>query len=325
MWQVKLWQGVADPCAARTARTHPAPPDGALAPSLPGKSTERGATATRDSTSAGSRKGRRFLSDEDENDPGIRGTKTKSQLPARGTSLNTKVLSKHSSRTPGTAKERAAGSGGLSMYEQGYRNSLRSAKRPLPGKEGALLTQEPSDKDDGEQSSEETPLLIKRKKKSILKPESQNWKPCSGSKSSQGDANKSCGQRTGKPSRNVLVRLSEPESSDESELPPAGKTSSAESSSCLPAQATRAHSRTSPPRCSLESDTEPETGKEEFHRKDRNARVSRIQTSDGVSNGAKASAAKPREHERAKGKKSLELFPRAADGWSEKELQKLHR
>lgn len=210
------------------------------------------------------------------------------------------------------------------MYEQGYRNSLRSAKRPLPGKERALLTQEPSDKDEGEQSSEETPLLIKRKKKSILKPESQNWKPCSGSKSSQGDANKSCGQRTGKPSRNVLVRLSGPESSDESELPPAGKTSS-ESSSCLPAQATRAHSRTSPPRCSLDSDTEPETGKEEFHRKDRNARVSRIKISDGVSNGAKASAAKPREHERAKGKKSLELFPRAADGWSEKELQKLHR
>lgn len=122
------------------------------------------------------------------------------------------------------------------------------------------------------------------------------------------------------------MRLSGPESSDESELPPAGKTSSAESSSCLPAQATRAHSRTSPPRCSLESDTEPETGKEEFHRKDRNARVSQIKTSDGVSNGAKASAAaKPREHERAKGKKSLELFPRAADGWSEKELQKLHR
>ncbi|XP_031968742.1 mis18-binding protein 1 [Corvus moneduloides] len=283
-----------------------------------GKSRERGATAARDSSSAGSRRGRRFLSDEDESDPGIRGAKTRSQLPA-------KVLNKHSSRTPGTAKERAAGSGGLSMYEQGYRNSLRSAKRPLPGKERVLLTQEPSDKDEGEQSSEETPLLIKRKKKSILKPESQNWKPCSGSKSCQGDANKSCGQRAGKRSRDVLLRLSGPESSDESELPPAGKTSSAESSPRLPAQATRAHSRTNPRRCWLDSDTEPKAGKEEFHRKDRNARVSRIKTSDGGSSGAKASAEKLRERERAKGKESLELFPRAADGWSEKELQKLHR
>ncbi|XP_041903761.1 mis18-binding protein 1 [Corvus kubaryi] len=283
-----------------------------------GKSRERGATAARDSSSAGSRRGWRFLSDEDESDPGIGGAKTRSQLPA-------KVLNKHSSRTPGTAKERAAGSGGLSMYEQGYRNSLRSAKRPLLGKERVLLTQEPSDKDEGEQSSEETPLLIKRKKKSILKPESQNWKPCSGSKSCQGDANKSCGQRAGKPSRDVLLRLSGPESSDESELPPAGKTSSAESSPHLPAQATRAHSRTNPRRCWLDSDTEPKAGKEEFHRKDRNARISRIKTSDGGSSGAKASAEKLRERQRAKGKEALELFPRAADGWSEKELQKLHR
>ncbi|KAI1237431.1 hypothetical protein IHE44_0013504 [Lamprotornis superbus] len=290
-----------------------------------GKSRDRGATGRGESRSAGSRKDKRLLSDEEENDPGIRATETKSQLPARGNSLNTKVLNKHSSRAPGAA-QRAAGSAELSMYEQGYRSSLRSAKQHLPAKERVLLTQEPSEQDEGEQSSEDPPLLIKRKKKSILKPESRNWKPCSGSKSSWDGANKSCGQRTGKPSQNVLVRLSGPsESSEESEPPPEGKTSSESSASLLPAQARRARGRASPGRNQLESDTESETGTEEFHRKDRNARASRIKIGNGVSSTARASPAKPRQHERPKGQKSLELFPRAADGWSEKELQKLHR
>ncbi|XP_053835466.1 mis18-binding protein 1 isoform X1 [Vidua macroura] len=283
-----------------------------------GKSSERGATSRGDPRSASSRKSRRFLSDEEESAPGIRGTETKSQLPARGASLNTKGLNKHSSRAP-EAAERAAGSEELSMYEQGYRNSLRSAKQRLPGKERILLAQEPSE-DEEEQSSEDAPLLIRRKNKPILKPESRSQKPCSGSRGSRDDANKSCGQRTGKPSRNVLVRLSGTESSDESESPSEGKTSSESSSSFLPAQARRARGRTNPPRL-VDSNTEPET-EEEIQGKDRNARVPQMKTSHGVSNSARASAAKLRE---AKGQKSLELFPRAADGWSEKELQKLHK
>ncbi|XP_014741374.1 PREDICTED: mis18-binding protein 1 [Sturnus vulgaris] len=277
-----------------------------------GKSRDGGATARGESRAAGSRKDRRLLSDE-ENDPGIRATEKKSQLPARGNSLNTKVLNKQSSRAPGPAG-RAAGSA-----ERGYRSSLRSAKQHLPAKERVLLTQGPSDQDGGEQSSEDPPLLIKRKKKSILKPESRNWKPCSGSKSSRDGANKSCGQRTEKPSQNVLVRLSGPESSEESEPPPEGKTSSESSASLLAAH------RASPGRNQLESDTESETGPEEFHRKDRNATAPRIKIGCGDSSTDRASAAKPREHERPKGQKSLELFPRAGDGWSEKELQKLHR
>ncbi|XP_062351860.1 mis18-binding protein 1 isoform X2 [Cinclus cinclus] len=287
-----------------------------------GKSRGRGATSRGGSRSTGSRKDGRFLSDEEENDHGIR--ETKSQLPGRGNSSNTKVLNKHGSRAPGAA-QRAAGSGELSMYEQGYRSSLRSAKQHLPGKERVLLAQEPSDQDEEEQSSEDTPLLIKRKNKSVLKLESQNWKPCPGSKSSWDDASKSCGQRTGKPSQNVLVRLSGPESSDESKSPPEGRTSSESSASLLPAQARRAQGRTSPARHQLESDSESNTRKEEFPRKDRGARASQIKTRSGVSSSAGASAAKPRQHERAKRQKSLELFPRTADAWSEKELQKLHR
>ncbi|XP_066045297.1 mis18-binding protein 1 isoform X3 [Chamaea fasciata] len=276
-----------------------------------GKSTDRGAASRGDPSSA--RKGRPSLSQEEENDPGVRGTKLKSQPPARGNSLK--------SRAPGAA-EGAAGSGEPSMFEQGYRNSLRSAKQRLQGEERGLPTQEPPDQDEGvSSSSEDTPLLIKRKRKSILKPECQTWKPRSGSRSSRGDANQPCGQRTGKASQKVLVRLSGPESSEECELPPEGRTSSEARAAPVPAQASRAR----PPRLWLDSDTEPESGKEELHRQDRNAREARGKTSNGASSSARPPAAQHRQHQRTKGKKSPELFPRAADGWSEKELQKLHR
>uniref|UniRef100_A0A8C3Q9Z0 Uncharacterized protein n=1 Tax=Geospiza parvula TaxID=87175 RepID=A0A8C3Q9Z0_GEOPR len=203
------------------------------------------------------------------------------------------------------------------MYEQGYRNSLRSAKQRLPAKERILLTQQPSEEEE-EQSSEDTPLLIRRKKKSILKPESQNRKPCSGSRGSWDDANKSCGQRTAKPSRNVLVRLSGPESSEESEPPSEGRTSSESSASLVPARARRARGTANPARAGLRSDTEPE----EMHSEDSNARAPWRKTNHGGSNCARPAAAKPRD---TRGQKSLELFPRAGDGWSEKELQKLHK
>lgn len=205
------------------------------------------------------------------------------------------------------------------MYEQGYRNSLRSAKQHRQEQERVLLTQEPSDEDEGEQSSEDTPLLIKRKQKSILKPGSQNWKPCPGSKSSRDDANKPCGQRTGKPSQRE-VRLSGSESSEESEPPPEEETPSEPRASPEPAQASRAQGRANPPRRWLDSDSEP--GEEELLRKDRE---SQSKTSHGASSSARPSAARQRQHQRTKGHRTLELFPRAADGWSEKELQKLHR
>lgn len=218
-------------------------------------------------------------------------------------------------------EKRAAGSGELSRDGQGCRRSLRSSKQHLPAKP---LTQEPSPEDE-ECSSEDAPLLIRRRKKPVGKPQSQNRKPCSGSRSSRDGANRACGQRTGRASQRVLVRLSGTESSDESELPPEGTQSPVPSASHLPAEARRAQSRTSPPRSQLDSDTESESSQEEFQEKDSNVEVSRVKTSDGVSSSAKALAAQPRECQSAKGLKTLELFPRGADGWSEKELQKLHR
>ncbi|XP_058695879.1 mis18-binding protein 1 isoform X2 [Poecile atricapillus] len=287
-----------------------------------GKSAERGAASRGHSRSAGSRDGRRFPSDEEEDEPGTRVTRTKSQLRAGGNSLNSTEQSKASRAAP--EAQGAAGSAGLSTYQQGYRNSLRSARQRLPGKESIVLSQEPSE-DEGEQSSEDTPLLIKRKKKTVIKPESRSWKPSSGSRSSQDSADKSSGQRTGKPSQKVLVRLSGPESSEEAELSPEGKTSSESSASLLPARTRRAQGRISPPRGLLDSNTEPDSGKEELHRRDRNARASQMETSNAVSTRARTSAAKLREQERPKGQKHLELFPRESDGWSEKELKKLHR
>lgn len=269
--------------------------------------------------------------DEEESDPGIRSTETKSHLRARAASSNTRGLNKDkgSSRAPEAAK-RAAGSGEPSMYEQGYRYSLRSARQRLPGKERVLLTEEPSEDEEehapsegSEQASKRIPLAIKRKNMSGLKPGSQRRKPCSGSRDSWDNASKSRGQRTGKASWNGLVGLSETESSAESssESPSEGKTSSESSASLLPAQPRRAQDRANQTRL-VNSSTEPETEKEKIHSKDRNARVPQMKTSHGVSNSARASTAKLRE---AKGQKSLELFPRAADGWSERELQNLHR
>ncbi|XP_077639991.1 mis18-binding protein 1 isoform X2 [Lonchura striata] len=291
-----------------------------------GKGSKRGATSRGHPRSAGSRKGRRFPSDE--NDPGIRSTQTKSQLPARAASSNTRGLNQGSSRAPEAAK-RAAGSGEPSTYKQGYRYSLRSARQRLPGKERILLTEEPSEDEEehspsegSEQSSERIPLVIKRKNTSGLKPGSRRRKTCSGPRGSWDNASNSRGQRTGKASWNGLVRLRETESSDESsESSSEGITSSESSASLLPAQPRRAQDRANQTRL-VDSSTEPEIQKEEIHSKDRNARVPQMKTSHGVSNSARDSAAKLRE---AKGQKSLELFPRAADDWSERELQNLHR
>ncbi|XP_057882719.1 mis18-binding protein 1 [Melospiza georgiana] len=276
-----------------------------------GKGSGRGAAPRGEPRPACSRRGRRLLSDEEENDPGVRGTKTKPpQLPARGASSKPKELNKHGSRAPGAA-QRAAASAGRSMCEQGYRNSLRSAKERIP------LTQQPSE-DEEEQSSEDTPLLIRRKKKSILKPEPQKRNPCPGSRGSWDDANKACGQRTAKPSQHVLVRLSGPWSSEESEPPSEGRTSSESSASLLPARARRARGSASPARYCLCSDTKPKGMLSE----DTDGRAPPVKTNHGGPSTARPAAAKPRD---TRGQNSLELFARAGDGWSEKELQKLHK
>ncbi|XP_009471036.1 PREDICTED: mis18-binding protein 1 [Nipponia nippon] len=293
-----------------------------------GKNNEKEVSSKRETKSAGSKEARRFISDDDGSDHAIDSTKTKPQPSVQLTPLNTGVLNKHNcnSRIPGMTKEkRGTEHGELTVY-QAYRYSLRSAKRLLQDKH---LTEESSSNDEEEESSEDIPLSVKRKNKPLFKKETQNFKSSSNWKSSQDDANKVlCEQRTVKhspASHNVPLRQSVPGSSGGSDRLE-GKTPSRESNtSHLPDRATRTRGRINPPTYFLESDTEPESSEEEFQVKEKNSKVSDKKTNCKVSNTAKSAAAKAREPEREKPQKSLELFPRATDGWSDKELQKLYR
>ncbi|XP_009892225.1 PREDICTED: mis18-binding protein 1 [Charadrius vociferus] len=293
-----------------------------------GENNEKGVSSKRATKSAGSREARRFLSDDEESDRAVDSTKIKRQLSVKQTPLNTDVLNKnnYNSRIPGKSNEkRGTEYGELNMYQQVYKYSLRSGKQ-LQDKQ---LTEEPSSKDEEEESSEDIPLCIKRKTKHLSKKETQNSKSSSNCKSSQDDANKVPGeQRTVKhstASRNVPLRQSVPGSSDGSDLLE-GKTPASDSNtSHLPDKARRTRSSIDPPRSLFESGTEPETSEEEFRVKEKNPKVSDKPPNTKVSNTAKCSAAETREPEREKVRKSLELFPHATDGWSEKELQKLHR
>ncbi|XP_052639668.1 mis18-binding protein 1 [Harpia harpyja] len=291
-----------------------------------GKNNEKGVSSKRETKSARS-KARYFVSDDDESDHAIRSTEMKTQLSVKMTPLNTEVLNKHNynSRISGRTKEkRDAEYGELTVCQQAYKYSLRSAKQ-----QDKHLTEESSSKDQEEESSEDIPLSIKRKTKPLLKQETQTSKSSSNCKSSQDDANKvSCEQRTVKrssSSRNVPLRQSVPESTDSSGLLEGKTPSSKSSTSHLPDKATRTRSRINPPRYLLESDTETKTSEEEYHVKEKNSKVSNKKTNCEVSNTAMSSAAKSREPEREKVQKSLELFQRETDDWSEKELQKLYR
>ncbi|KAM7110273.1 mis18-binding protein 1 isoform 1-T1 [Ciconia maguari] len=294
-----------------------------------GKKNEKGVSSKRETKSAGSKEARRFVSDDDESDHAIDSTKINTQPAFKLTALNTEELNKHNynSRTPGTTKEkRGTEYGELTTYQQACKYSLRSA-RQLQDKH---LTEELSSRDEEEESSEDIPLSIKRKNKPLFKKETQNSKSSSSCKSSQDDADKVlCEQRTVKhstASHSVPLRQSMPGSVDGSDLLE-GKTPSSEpSASHLPDKAMRTRSRINPSRYLLESDTEPDTNEEQFQVKEKNSKVSDKKNPNcKVSNTAKSSAEKAREPEREKVQKSLELFPRATDGWSEKELQKLYR
>lgn len=297
-----------------------------LTSSLSGKNNEKGVSSKRETKSAGS-KATYFVSDDDESDHAIRSTEMKTQLSVKMTPLNTKVLNKHNhnSRISGRTKEkRDAEYGELTVCQQAYKYSLRSAKQ-----QDKHLTEESSSKDQEEGSSEDIPLSIKRKTKPLLKQETQTSKSSSNCKSSQDDANKVlCEQRTVKrstSSHNVPLKQSVPESTDSSGLLEGETPSSKSSTSHLPDKAMRTRSRVNPPRYLLESDTETKTSEEECHVKEKNSKVSDKKTNCEVSNTAMSSAAKSREPERKKVQKSLELFQRETDGWSEKELQKLNR
>lgn len=297
-----------------------------LTSSLAGKNNEKGASSKREAKSTGSNKARYFVSDDDASDSAVNSAKTKQQLSAKLTPLNTGALNK-CSRTPATSKEnRGADHGELTTYQEACKYSLRSAQQRH--QQDKHLTEEPSSKDEEEESSEGTPLFVKRKTKPSLKPEIHNSKPSSDCRRSQDDGNKvSCEQRTVKhmtATYNVLLRQSVPKSKDGSDLLEEKTPSTRSRTSHLPDKAVRTTNRINLPRL-IEPDTESESSEEEFHVKEKDLKLSDRKTNYKISNTAKPSALKSRESEREKVQKPLQLFPRAGDAWSEKELQKLYR
>ncbi|XP_061210569.1 mis18-binding protein 1 [Neopsephotus bourkii] len=283
-----------------------------------GKNNKKGMSSKTEAKSTGSNKARHFVSDDDASDNAANRAKTK-QLSVKLTPLKAGALNKHSSRTPATSKEnRGVEHRELTMYQY----SLRSAQ----SQQDKRLT-EPSSKDEEEESSEDIPLSVKRKTKPLLKPEIHNSKPSSNCRRSQNDANKvSCEQRTVKhmsATYNVLLRQNVPKSKDGSDLLEE-ETPTWSRTSHLPDKAVRKTSRINVPTL-IEPDAESESSEEEFHVKEKGLKLSDRKTNYKVSNPAKLSAEKSRESEREKVQKPLQLFPRAGDAWSEKELQKLYR
>ncbi|KAM4667363.1 mis18-binding protein 1 [Amazona ochrocephala] len=290
-----------------------------------GKNNEKGVSSKREAKSTGSSKARHFISNDDVSDSAVNSAKTK-QLSVKLTPLNTRALNKCSSRTPATSKEnREAEHGELTVYQEAYKYSLRSAQQRHRDKP---LTEEPSSKDEEEESSEDIPLFVKRKTKPILKPEIHNSKASSNCRRSQDDANRvSCEPRTVKhmtATYNVLLRQSVPKSKDGSDLLEGETPSTRSRTSHLPDNAVRTTNRISLPRL-IEPDTESESNEEAFHVEEKDLKLSDRKTKYKVADTAKPSAAKSRESEREKVQKPLQLFPRAGDAWSEEELHKLYR
>ncbi|XP_069712885.1 mis18-binding protein 1 isoform X2 [Phaenicophaeus curvirostris] len=283
-----------------------------------GKSSEKGASSKRDSQPAGSKETRHLVSDDD----GSNSTDVKNQLSTRLAPLNTEAANKHNyhSRTPGMAKKkRGSERREKTVFQQVYKYPLRSAKRHLQEK---LLPEGQPSRDEEEGSGEDVPLSIKRKTKPLLKRGTQGSQSSSNCKSSQDDAN----HRAAKPSPASCIvpwRESVPTSLSGSNLLE-GRTPSSESSATrVPNRGMRTRHGINPPRYFVESDSE--SSEEKFQVREKNSEVPDKKKKGKASTTAKSSAAKPREPEREKVQKSLELFPRAADGWSERELQKLHR
>ncbi|XP_037252070.1 mis18-binding protein 1 isoform X1 [Falco rusticolus] len=277
-----------------------------------GKNNEKGVSSKRETRSTGCKEARRHLfSDDEESDHAVSSAACEGELIVRLTPLSTKVLKPNcKSRSPERTKEkREAQYGELTVCQQAEKYSAKQLQ-------DRHLTKELSIRDDEEECSEDIPLSIKRKTKPPLNKETQNSKSSSNCERSQDDANKVlCEQRT--------VRQSTPQSTGGSDFLER-KTSSGESdASLMPSKAMRTKRKTNPPK--YFSEFEPESSKEEFHIKQKNSKVSDKTSRCQVSNTAKTSAAKSRKSKREEVQKSQELFPRATDGWSEKELQKLYR
>nr|XP_013223310.2 mis18-binding protein 1 [Columba livia] len=290
-----------------------------------GQNSEKGVSSQRPNKSAGSREPRRLISDDDGSGDAINSTKTKQQFSAKLTPSSTAVLNKHNSdRRRGMTKEkRGTGHGDLTTYQQAYKYSLRSAKQRQDKRLPEL-----SSRDEEEESSEDIPLAIKRKNKPLFRRETQNSQSSSNGGSSRGDAHRVCGEQSTAPHHGgscpAPPRDSAPSATRGSPSREGRTPSSAPSASRLPDSARMTRSRFNHLRL-LESDTESEASEAQSQTKQSNSKVADKNLNYQVSQNAKSSAAEARKPERERILGNSAPFPRATDGWSEKELQKLYR
>ncbi|XP_064007838.1 mis18-binding protein 1 isoform X2 [Pogoniulus pusillus] len=287
-----------------------------------GRSNDKGVSSRGHLKPTRSKKARHFVSDEEESEQAGVTTRSTAQLSARPNPSSAEALSRQNSRALAERRQkREAGYGESTVHQHRYKSCLRSSKQL----KDQLLTDVSSSTSEEEESGEGVTLPKRRRNKPAFSQVTSTSKLSSHCQGSQNDAKKvRSEQRTVKlsaASHHMVLRQSEPGSTDGSDSH-GGKTPSDESPACLPEEATRGRRAFNLLRC-LESDSEPDT--EELHVKRKNSKASAKKTTSQVSNPAKSSAVRSKEPEREKVQPPVELFQRAADGWSEKELQKLNR
>ncbi|XP_048805084.1 mis18-binding protein 1 isoform X2 [Lagopus muta] len=257
-----------------------------------GKGEEKRVSTKNKATSTGSREARRFISD-DESDHASDINKIKTWLSNKVTRLNAEDANKlnYNSRNTGTRKEKTGKEYGEVTADRNM-YSLRSAQKPCQGKP---LTEESSSKDGEEESRDYIQLNVRRKNKPFLPKEVQNSESSSACERLQGSTSEVSGERQA-----VAHCTAASHSMQLRQRIPAFIASS-------------------------DSFTEETSSGEEYHMREKRSEASNRKANGAVNQTAKPSAAKPSEAKGDKVHQTLAFFSKAADDWSQKELQKLHR
>uniref|UniRef100_A0A8C2U1B0 Mis18-binding protein 1 n=2 Tax=Coturnix japonica TaxID=93934 RepID=A0A8C2U1B0_COTJA len=263
-----------------------------------GKSKLKRISTKNKATSTGSREARRFISDSESDHASD--NKIKTRLSSTETCLNTERINMGTRREKkrkrirtrkrqGKDKEKRKGKKvprGQNTY------SIRSARKTFQDKP---LTEESSSKDGDEEPGDYIQLSVKGKNRPFLPKEVQDSASSSTCERLQGST-------------------SEESSKLQADTHCAATSCTAQLRQRIPAFIE-----------SFDSSSGETSSDEEYHVKEKRPEVSSKKANGDVCNTAKPSAAKPSESVGDKEHKTLAFFSKAADDWSQKELQKLHR
>uniref|UniRef100_A0A8C8SIY0 Mis18-binding protein 1 n=1 Tax=Pelusios castaneus TaxID=367368 RepID=A0A8C8SIY0_9SAUR len=304
-----------------------------------GKSYEKKADFKTEIGSSCRRNPRRFISDPDESDSEAELTNKRAVVML--TPLQHKKLCQNNLKYNDQTVERNTIQNILKYGNQTRNCKTKSVKEPKSCKyplrslkqvcQDTLSTEEFSSKDE-EESSEDIPLSIKRKAKPSSERENQRKINHYESKSLQSDTKKSSEQRKienfeASSSHNRQFRIDFSDRKNQSEEEPKGKAPAGGSSSAplINRRVSTRKARFNPPIYMFESETETEDSDREFQIKKKKSKVSAKKPDCKISNSTKSSAVKSRGSDKRQVHNFFESSPDAADDWTEKELQKLHR